>query len=93
MTDLGKPIANPLLVLRQESDDWAILFHPDTGDTYALDPVGVFIFQHLDGKTTLTDLMQALKTLCPDLPASAEQEVQDFIENLVKRGYAGYEVV
>jgi hypothetical protein len=25
------PIANPLIVLREEFDDWAILFDPDTG--------------------------------------------------------------
>ena len=26
-----KPVANPLLVLREEFDDWAILFDPDRG--------------------------------------------------------------
>jgi hypothetical protein len=26
-----KPIANPYVMLREEFDDWAVLFNPDTG--------------------------------------------------------------
>jgi hypothetical protein len=26
------PVANPLIMLREEVDDWAILFDPDTGN-------------------------------------------------------------
>ncbi len=92
MTDLGKPVANPQLVLRQESDEWAILFHPDTGETHVLNPVSVFVFQHLDGRHGLTDIMQALEKECDDLPADAEQDVIKFIEQLIDKGFAGYEV-
>jgi hypothetical protein len=28
---LEKPKANPEIVLREEFDDWALLFNPDTG--------------------------------------------------------------
>jgi len=35
--------ANPGVVLREEFDDWAVLFDPDTGESFAVDPVGVFI--------------------------------------------------
>lgn len=38
-----KPIGNPLIVLREEFDDWAILFDPGTGDAFGLNPVAVFI--------------------------------------------------
>ena len=37
-----KPVVNPLIVLRIEFDDWAILFDPDTGEGFTINPVGVF---------------------------------------------------
>jgi len=32
MNQIDKPIANPIVLLREEFDDWAILFNPDTAD-------------------------------------------------------------
>ena len=46
-----KPIANPLVVLREEFDDWAILFDPDTGNAFGLNPTGVYLWKLLDGST------------------------------------------
>ena len=86
------PIANPLLVLREEFDDWAILFDPDTGDGFGLNPISVFIYKRLDGKHTVQDILKDLRESCDDMPENAEQEVKDFVEGLVEKGYAGYEV-
>jgi len=86
------PIANPLLVLREEFDDWAILFDPDTGDGFGLNPVSVFIYKRLDGKHTVQDILKDLRETCEDMPENAEQEVKEFIEGLVEKGYAGHEV-
>ncbi|MBW1792608.1 MAG: SynChlorMet cassette protein ScmD [Deltaproteobacteria bacterium] len=92
MKENDKPIANPLLVLREEFDDWAILFDPDTGDGFGLNPSSVFIFKRLDGKHTLQDILKELHESCEDMPENAEQEIKDFIEELVEKGYVGYEV-
>ncbi len=42
MQDHDKPIpvANPSVVLREEFDNRAILFDPDTGDAFGINPVG-----------------------------------------------------
>ena len=88
----NKPIANPMLVFREEFDDWAILFDPDTGDGFGLNPVSVFIWKRLDGKHTIQDILMELRNNCEDMPDTAEQEINDFIEGLVEKGYAGYEV-
>ena len=88
----NKPIANPLLVFREEFDDWAILFDPDTGDGFGLNPVSVFIWKRLDGKHTIQDILMELRESCEDMPDTAEQEIKDFVEGLVEKGYAGYEV-
>ena len=86
-----KPIANPLLVLREEFDDWAILFDPDTNNSFGLNPVSVFIFKRLDGKRTLEDIMRELRAECINAPEDAERYVQEFIEQLLERGLVGYE--
>ena len=52
MPDNDKLIANPVLVLREEFDDWAILFDPDSGDAHALNPAWcgrLLIRRRLDG--------------------------------------------
>ena len=88
----NKPIANPILVFREEFDDWAILFDPDTGDGFGLNPVSVFIWKRLDGKHTIQDILMELRKSCEDMPDTAEQEIKVFVEGLVEKGYAGYEV-
>jgi SynChlorMet cassette protein ScmD len=87
----NKPFANPLIVLREEFDDWAILFDPDTGHAFGLNPVGVFVWQRLDGEHTVQDILAELQKSCPDIPEGAPDHVREFIENLLQNGLAGYE--
>ena len=87
-----KPLADPQLVLREEFDDWAILFDPDTGNSFGLNPVSVFIFKHLDGRHTVEDIMNKLRLECDDAPEDAENYVSEFIDDLVSKGYAGHEL-
>ena len=91
MTTTNKPQANPLIVLREEFDDWAVLFDPDTGHAFGLNPVGVFVWQRLDGKHSIDDILSELRGTCHDIPAEAPNHIQDFIDNLLKNGLAGYE--
>lgn len=92
MSPQDKPLANSLLVLREEFDDWAILFDPDTGNSFGLNPVSAFIFRHLDGKHTIADITTKLKQECTDAPENASGEVEKFVEDLMQRGYAGLEL-
>ncbi len=88
-----KPVANPLIVLRVEFDDWAILFDPDTGDGFTINPVGVFIWKKLDGKNTIKDITEEVRKECEEVPQEVEEHCTEFIEELIKRGLAGYEEV
>lgn len=91
MLDTNKPVANPLVVLREEFDDWAVLFDPDTGNAFGLNPVGVFIWKRLDGKHTANTILEELRQNCEDMPGEAEAHLKDFIQNLVEQGLVGYE--
>lgn len=87
-----KPLANPSIILREEFDDWAVLFDPDTGKAFGVNPIGVFVWKHLDEKHTVADIVEALQTQCDDTPEEAEEDISNFIEDLIKRGYAGFSV-
>jgi SynChlorMet cassette protein ScmD len=87
-----RPVANPLVVLREEFDDWAVLFDPDTGDGFGLNPTGVFIWKLLDGSHTMENIVKKLREDCEKVPEDAEGHLREFVQSLVDRGLAGYEV-
>ena len=85
------PVANPLLVLREEFDDCSVLFDPDTGNGFGLNPVSVFVFNRLDGKHTLKNIYEELCQGFGEVPKNAEKDIAEFVEVLLKKGYAGFE--
>ena len=92
MPNKDKPIANSSVILREEFDDWAILFDPNSGDAHGLNPLGVFIWKRLDGKHTVEDILKELKEECEDVLPEAQSDIIEFIQELVKNGLAGYEI-
>jgi SynChlorMet cassette protein ScmD len=91
VSDSNKPIANPSVVLREEFDDWAILFDPDSGNAFGLNPVGVFIWKNFDGQHSLEDILLKVKENCENTPEEAKDHLRDFTQDLVERGFVGFE--
>ena len=88
----NKPVANPLVVFREEFDDWAVLFDPDSGNGYGLNPVSVFVWKRLDGKHTVQDILTQLQENCEAVPDEAEDHINQFVQDVVDKGLAGYEL-
>ena len=86
------PMANTLLVLREEFDDWAILFCPDSGEAYGINPLGVFVWKRLDGFHSEEDILQEVRAACVDVPDDAAAHIAEFIHCLVEKGFVGYEL-
>lgn len=84
-----KIVVNPEVVLREEFDDWAVLFNPENGEGYGINPVSVAIWKELDGKKSVKDAIDAVIAQCDDVPAEAVDESLVFIESLLERGLAG----
>ena len=92
MDTKAKPIANPLVILREEFDDCAVLFDPDTAEAYALNPTGVFCWKRFDGKHALPEIVAELREVCDDAPVEVEQHIEDFSAELAAKGLIGFEV-
>ena len=92
VADDRRLVANPLVVLREEFDDWAVLFDPDTGEGYGLNPVSVFIWKRLDGRHTIAEIVAELREHCADAPDDAEEYVAAYVKDLLERGLAGREL-
>ena len=90
--DTQKPIINPVVVLRKEFDDWAVLFNPDTAEAVGINPVGVAIWELLTADRSMDDIVENIRQDFADVPGSAADEVQSFINDLTERGFVGFEV-
>ncbi len=84
-------MANPLIVLREEFDNWAILFDPDTGNTFGLNPIGVLIWKHLDGHHTLKEITMKIREAAENVPSDVTGHVQDFVRSAVNLGLANHD--
>ena len=89
-TEEKNVIANPLIVLREEFDDWAILFDPDTGNTFSLNPIGVLIWKLLDGHHTPHDIVRKIEEAAEHVPPDVTGHVQAFVQNAVSFGLVSY---
>lgn len=92
MNQTDKPIASPLVVLREEFDDWAVLFNPDTADAVGINPVGVAVWKQMDGKTSLADIVSKVKNSFEDAPETTFQEIDAFVNSLADNGFVGLEL-
>jgi SynChlorMet cassette protein ScmD len=91
-SDEDRPITNPSVVFRDDLDKWAILFDPDTANSFGLNPSGIFIWKRLDGKHTVKEIANELRTDFKNVPLEVENQVARLIDNLVQRGLAGHTV-
>ena len=91
MNPADRPIANPIVVLREEFDDWAVLFNPDTADAVGTNPVGVAVWKRMDGKRSLAEIVAEIKASFEDVPDAALQEIDAFVDALAKNGFVGLE--
>jgi len=86
-----KPIANPLAVLREEFDEWAVLFNPETADAVSVNPVGVAVWKRMDGTRTLEQIVVEIKDEFTDPPDTVSAEIVEFVDKLAAGGFVGVE--
>jgi len=74
------------VVLRLESDDWAVLFDPERGTALGINPVGVAVWRLLDGTHTLRHVLAGIQGAFSTVPRTALAEVTAFVMELGDAG-------
>ena len=82
----NQPAQNPAIVFREETSDWAILFNPQNGCTFGLDPVGVLMWRNIDGVKTLSDHVSAVRHACEGVSTNVAADVLSFLADLRDNG-------
>jgi len=75
---------NPSVVLREEFDDWGVLFDTEKGEGFCINPMGIYIWKQLDGSHTNQDVLKVIKNTFEDIPNDVEAHVNEVIEQLVQ---------
>jgi len=89
MNGADRPIANPAVVLREEFDDWAVLFNPDTAYAVGTNPVGVAVWNRLDGRRCLDDIAAEIASRFEGTPHTVVAEIHAFVNELSEKGFVG----
>lgn len=84
----NKPVRNPFVVLREEFDDWAVLFNPDAGRGFGLNPTGVYVWQLIDGERSIDDILKTLRRNALETPTDADEQISAFVDELAQCGLA-----
>jgi hypothetical protein len=82
------PSVLPLISLREEFDDWALLFNPDTGKAVGLNPTGVTIWKCLAEGRDLSGIIQVMDEEYEPLPDDPAEDIRSFCEQIIRLGYA-----
>jgi hypothetical protein len=77
---------NPNLVLRIEDDDCALLFDPDNGSVQLFNQTAVEIWQRLDGRRSLRELIVSLGDVFDAMGPEAESQVLHTVASLLQVG-------
>lgn len=88
--DLGSRLAvNPNLVLRIEDDECALLFDPDNGRVAMLNRTAVSLWQQLDGRRSVQEIIEVLKESYDGIDEVAVRQILALINALAASGAVG----
>jgi len=69
------PKSNPDIIIRQEVDEWGLLFNLETSRTLGLNPTGVFIWNMLDGNTSVKTIIEEAKKRFSSVPDTLDEQI------------------
>ena len=82
-------MVNPNMVLREEGDEGAILFDPDSGAVRVLNCTAVAVWKLLEQERTVKEILGELRDQFEDVDAEAEEQVLGLVQELVRIGAVG----
>jgi hypothetical protein len=90
MTGSKRYLANPDVALREEDQDGALLFNPDTDQIRVLNATGLFIWKLCDGRHELPEMVAAMREAFDKVPEDeVTSQVTQFVEEMASSGFLG----
>lgn len=77
---------NPDVVYRSlEDEQGGVLLHMQSGEYHGLNELGSLIWGLIENETRFSDLVDGVRAETEDAPASVEEDVSGFVEDLSAR--------
>jgi predicted metal-dependent hydrolase len=78
---------SPDVVARELSPaEGGVLLHVETAQYHGLNPVGLLIWELIDGERTVTEVVEAVRARLEEAPPQLEDEVLSFLNDVHERG-------
>ncbi len=85
-----KHIQNPDVNLREEDEDGALLFNPDTDQVKLLSQTGHYIWKLCERERSVEEIINAFNKDFDDVPeAQVKTDVEEFLKQMVDSGFIG----
>ena len=81
---------SPNIVLREEADEWGILFDPDTGNSVALNPVALTMFKMMRKTQDIERVIEAVREEYDEVPDDIYDDLKELVETLAEGGFVGF---
>jgi hypothetical protein len=83
-------IRNPDVVIREEDEDGALIFNPDTDQIRVLNLAAFFIWNLCDGSNDLAGIVSAVRKSFDTVPDDqVDQDIKEYIEGMIASGFIG----
>lgn len=83
----SKVSQNPQVAARELSpDDGGVLLHLETAEYHGVNPIGLLIWNVLDGERTVREIIETIRARVEDAPPQLEGDVIQFLNDVHKRG-------
>ena len=73
---------NPQTVFRKEIDGSALLFDPESGATFGLNPTRAFLWEQFASGLDEAAALAELRKVCANMPPEADRHIAEFVASL-----------
>ena len=83
-------LQNPDIIVKEEDEDGAIIYNPDTDQVKLLNPTGLFIWKLCNGTNGNVDIIQEINNSFSDIPENnVVNQMESFITSMLQDGFIG----
>ena len=89
-TETSRYLRNPDVVLREEDQDGALLFNPDTSQMKVINHTALFIWQKCDGSVDLAAIATSMSEVFDEvLTEQVTSQIITFLDEMLADGFIG----